>query len=45
MFLFSDINRTRFDDFREAVHDSDGLLILNGAGETLWRPLTNPQGG
>ncbi len=41
MFLFSDINRTRFDDFREAVHDSDGLLILNGAGEALWRPLTN----
>lgn len=43
MFLFSDINRTRFDDFREAVHDSDGLLILNGAGETLWRPLGNPK--
>ena len=42
MFLFSDINRTRFDDFREAVHDSDGLLMLNGAGEALWRPLTNP---
>lgn len=43
MFLFSDINRTRFDDFREAVHDSDGLLMLNGAGELLWRPLTNPR--
>lgn len=43
MFLFNDINRTRFDDFREAVHDSDGLLILNGAGEMIWRPLTNPQ--
>jgi glucans biosynthesis protein len=43
MFLFSDINRTRFDDFREAVHDSDGLLMLNGAGEVLWRPLTNPR--
>jgi periplasmic glucans biosynthesis protein len=44
MFLFNDINRTRFDDFRQAVHDSDGLLMLNGAGETLWRPLTNPRG-
>lgn len=43
MFLFSDINRTRFDDFREAVHDSDGLLMLNGAGEALWRPLNNPR--
>lgn len=42
MFLFNDINRTRFDDFREAVHDSDGLLMMNGAGEVLWRPLTNP---
>ena len=42
MFLFSDINRIRFDDFREAVHDSDGLLMLNGRGEAIWRPLTNP---
>lgn len=42
MFLFSDINRVGFDDFREAVHDSDGLLIMNGIGETIWRPLTNP---
>lgn len=42
MFLFNDMNRTRFDDFREAVHDSDGLLMLNGAGESLWRPLANP---
>ncbi len=43
MFLYSDLNRSRFDDFREAVHDSDGLLIRNGAGESLWRPLTNPR--
>jgi periplasmic glucans biosynthesis protein len=43
MFLFSDINRTNFDDFREAVHDSDGLLMMNGGGETIWRPLTNPK--
>ena len=43
MFLFSDINRPQFDDFREAVHDSDGLLMMNGAGETLWRPLNNPR--
>jgi glucans biosynthesis protein len=31
-------------DFRPEVHDSDGLLIENGAGEWIWRPLTNPQG-
>lgn len=44
MMLFTDLNRVRFDDFREAVHDSDGLLMLNGAGEALWRPLNNPRG-
>ena len=42
MFLFNDMNHAVFDDFREAVHDSDGLLIHNGAGESVWRPLTNP---
>ncbi len=42
MFLFDETNRNRFDDFRPAVHDSDGLLIENGAGETIWRPLANP---
>jgi glucans biosynthesis protein len=34
--------RQRFSDFRPAVHDSDGLLIHNGAGEVIWRPLANP---
>jgi glucans biosynthesis protein len=43
MFLFDETNRSRFDDFRPAVHDSDGLLIQNGAGETLWRALANPK--
>lgn len=42
MFLYDDTNRTRFDDFRPAVYDSDGLLVENGAGEILWRPLANP---
>jgi glucans biosynthesis protein len=45
MFLFNDLNRLRFDDFREGVHDSDGLLVANGAGEHLWRPLSNPVAG
>jgi len=31
------------DDFRPEVHDSDGLSILNGNGEILWRPLRNPR--
>ncbi|MBL4787475.1 MAG: glucan biosynthesis protein G [Cohaesibacteraceae bacterium] len=43
MFLYNGIDRSRFDDFRPSVHDSDGLLIDNGAGERLWRPLANPR--
>ncbi len=42
MFLYDETNRARFDDFRPAVHDSEGLLIKNGNGEVLWRPLANP---
>ncbi len=29
-------------DYRPEVHDSDGLQIETGAGEWIWRPLTNP---
>ncbi|MGR3512712.1 MAG: glucan biosynthesis protein [Paracoccaceae bacterium] len=43
MFQYDQTNRHRFTDFRPAVHDSDGLLIENGAGETIWRPLANPK--
>ncbi|WP_420391387.1 glucan biosynthesis protein [Acuticoccus sp.] len=42
MFLFGGVNRSRFEDYRPAVHDSDGLSIHTGAGEWLWRPLNNP---
>ena len=31
-------------DWRPEIHDSDGLLIFNGKGERLWRPLSNPNG-
>ncbi len=30
------------DQWRPAVHDSQGLLIHSGTGEWLWRPLINP---
>jgi glucans biosynthesis protein len=43
MFLFDETIRERFSDFRPAVHDSDGLMIHNGAGEVIWRPLANPR--
>lgn len=42
MFFFDANDRVGVDDFRPAVHDSDGLAIRNGRGEQLWRPLTNP---
>ena len=42
MFFFGPNDRKDFDDFRPAVHDSDGLAIFNGRGEQLWRPLNNP---
>ena len=43
MFQYDQTNRSRFTDFRPAVHDNDGLQIVNGAGETIWRPLANPK--
>jgi glucans biosynthesis protein len=43
MFLFDPSVRGRFDDFRSAVHDSDGLEMLTGRGERVWRPLANPR--
>ncbi len=43
MFFFGPNDRIDVDDFRPAVHDSDGLAIFNGRGEELWRPLSNPR--
>ncbi len=44
MYLFSPRDRAaaKRDDWRTAVHDSDGLAVSSGTGETLWRPLANP---
>lgn len=43
MFLFGGTDRSDVPDYRNAVHDSSGLAMLNGMGEYLWRPLANPQ--
>lgn len=43
MFLYNSMNRTRFDDFRPAVHDSEGLFMISQNGEHIWRPLSNPK--
>ena len=42
MFQHNALGPARIDDFRPAVHDSDVLVIDNGGGERLWRPLANP---
>ena len=43
MYLFGENTKNKFDDHRPEVHDSDGLLVLNGNGEWLWRPLDNSE--
>jgi glucans biosynthesis protein len=42
MFLFDEMSHERFADYRIAVCDSDGLMMLTGKGESVWRPLANP---
>jgi len=43
MFFFGPNDRDGVDDFRPAVCDAQGLAIINGRGERIWRPLTNPR--
>jgi glucans biosynthesis protein len=42
MFWHGKNSTMSYDDFRPEVHDSDGLMLSNGDGEWIWRPLTNP---
>jgi periplasmic glucans biosynthesis protein len=42
MFFFGE-NQPMASDFRPEVHDSDGLMLLTGEGEWIWRPLQNPR--
>ena len=41
MFLSGE-NQPMASDFRPEVHDSDGLMMVTGQGEWLWRPLQRP---
>jgi glucans biosynthesis protein len=41
MFLHGE-NQQDAGDFRPEVHDSDGLQVLTGDGEWIWRPVINP---
>jgi periplasmic glucans biosynthesis protein len=42
MYWFSETRKPGPVDWRPEVHDSDGLMLLTGQGEQLWRPLNNP---
>lgn len=42
MYWFGENDRQYRVDWRPEVHDSDGLALLNGNGERIWRPLNNP---
>jgi len=42
MFQFAPHDRDGVSDWRDAVHDSDGMLMVSGSGEQIWRPLANP---
>lgn len=42
MFWYDEGNPGKRADWRPEIHDSDGLLIHNRAGERIWRPLGNP---
>lgn len=43
MFGWGENSLYRLNHARPEAHDSDGLLIHDGSGEWLWRPLKNPQ--
>ncbi|MFC4728635.1 glucan biosynthesis protein G [Coralloluteibacterium thermophilus] len=43
MFFFGENQPPPREDYRPQVHDSDGLSILAGNGEWIWRPLTDPR--
>lgn len=43
MYFFGTAQRRIGGDYRPAVHNSEGLAVINGSWEQLWRPLTNPK--
>lgn len=43
MYWYSESNRRgSLLDWRPEIHDSDGLALLSGNGERIWRPLNDP---
>jgi len=44
MYQYGENDKRMAWDWRPEIHDTDGLAMLTGAGEWLWRPLVNPTG-
>lgn len=44
MFQCGENDRRMANDWRPEIHDSDGLSMLTGNGEWIWRPVVNPAG-
>lgn len=42
MYWYGENERAKAADWRPEIHDNDGLALWTGAGERIWRPLTNP---
>jgi glucans biosynthesis protein len=42
MFWYGESSRKQAADWRPEIHDSDGLAVLTGSGERIWRPINNP---
>ena len=42
MFFSGKNDHRSSQDWRPEIHDSDGLQMWTGAGEWIWRPLTDP---
>jgi glucans biosynthesis protein len=42
MYWYGEGDRDKGIDWRPEIHDSDGLAMLTGANERIWRPLVNP---
>jgi periplasmic glucans biosynthesis protein len=42
MYWYSETNRIQAFSWRPEVHDSDGLSMVSGSGEQIWRPINNP---
>ena len=42
MYLYGENQPSTVADYRPEVHDSDGLMVVEGGGQAIWRPLINP---